>query len=143
MPLTAKEFIEKKKQEFENDKKLQKKILIEDNEGEFCCVTRDRWIFIGKSDVPGHVLCLERLKICKDGVGKCRTKLEEGGYVYRPGFFVIGKKFKPTTKITHIEDNLVWEGHAPLVPQEDFKQIVKNAFKEGLINPQFLFPSRS
>ena len=141
MPLTVKEFIEKKEEEFENDRKLQKKILIEDNEGELCCVIRESWIFVRKSDVPGHVLCLERLKICKNGGGKCRTSLEDGGYVYRPGFFVIGKKFKPPIKITQMEDSLVWEGHAPLVLQEDFKKIVKNAFKKGLIKPQFLIPS--
>jgi hypothetical protein len=138
MSLTVKKFIKRKEKEYEKDKKLKKEILIEDNAGVLCCVIRDAWVFVEKSDVPGQVLCLERLKITTKCEAKCRTKLKEGGYVYRPGFFVIGKKLRPVSKITRVEDEFVWEGHAPLVLQEDFHRVVRKAIKSGLIKPQFL-----
>jgi len=141
MSLTVEKFIEKKEREFEKDRKLKKEILIEDNEGELCCVIRDKWIFVRKSDVPQHVVCLERLKVCKSGGENCGTRLKEGSYVYRPGFFVIGKKIKPAINITKMEGELIWEGHAPLVPKEDFQEIVRKATKKGLIKTSFLVPS--
>ncbi len=140
MTLSVKEFIKKKEEEFENDKKIQKKILIEDNEGNLCCFNRDSWVFVIKSDSEGHVFCLERLKVAKKEE-EGRAKLKEGSYVYRPGYFVLGKKGKPFIKTSCMEGELIWEGHVPLVLQEDFKKIVKNAFKKGLIKPQFLIPS--
>ena len=138
MSLTVKKFIEKKEQEFERDKELQKEILVEDNEGKLCCFTRESWVLTRKSDNPDHVFFLERLKVSKTDGGKYKTKLKEGDHVYRVGYFIIGKKGKPTTKITRMEDKLVWEGYSPLVLNEDFQKILGEAVKNRVIRPDFL-----
>ena len=126
-----------------NDKNFKKEVL----ESELPCLV-DFWAeWCGPCWMVAPVVeeiakeYKERLKVCKNGGEKCRTRLEAGDYVYRPGFFVIGKKLKPAITITRMGDKLVWEGHAPLVPQEDFQEIVKKAAKKGLIKPSFLVPS--
>ncbi len=152
MVLTAKEFIEKKEEEFERSRKEQKVVTLTDIGGGKQKYLREKWVFMIQSDDPNRVLVLEKLRKLPLEGKKC-PDFEEGCIRYRIGYFVVGKMADFPIKITHEggkfvwegytriifkKDTMTWEGYCPIMPRKDLKRLMKEAAKKGVISRDIL-----
>lgn len=87
---------------------------------------REAWIFLKQHNLPEKVFVFERLK--RDHIdGKTIHKnAKEGDVEYRIGYFIVGKNGR-------MKDKWTWGQFCPIIPPEDFKELIKEAKRKKVI----------
>lgn len=115
------DFINRKNKEF-NEKESRMKDI-----GRKGCFyfKKEAWTFMPQSNLSEKVFVLERLRHTGTK-GKITWKDAKSGIEYRLGYYIVGKIGKRKGK-------WVWGQFCPLIPEKDFKKLIKKAKKEGTL----------
>lgn len=124
MAETAEEFIKRKEEEYRNE---DKKIKVKDigREG-YHWWNRESWVFMPQTNLPEKVFVVERLRRIKIEGKSFYKNSKEGDIEYRIGYYIVGKKWNKSGRWT-------WGQYCPLIPQEDFKKLIKLAEEKGVV----------
>ncbi len=113
---TAKDFIEQKQAQFQKELGKNRTVSMKDisrtKKNHF---VREAWTFMPQSTYKEKVFVIERLR------GIESNKIE-----YRIGYYIVGKIRKANGK-------WVWGQFCPLIPAEDFNNLIAKAKKEKTI----------
>lgn len=123
---TAQEFIERKKQQFQDDR--GKLIGMKDigRKGRFYFI-KEAITLMTQSNLDKKVFVIERLrkeKIDGDIAHKGSNKI--GDIEYRMGYYIVGK-------IGRANGKWIWGQFCPLIPKEDFDKLIQKAKIEETI----------
>ena len=124
--MTAKEFIKRKKQQFQEDK--SKLIGMKDigRKGRFYFVKEAMTLMI-QSNLDKKVFVIERLRKEKSaGIITHKNANKIGNIEYRVGYYIVGK-------IGRTKNKWIWGQFCPLIPREDFDKLILKAKKEKTI----------
>jgi len=125
---SAEQFIERKKLEFEKQKKQGHLIPMKDigRKGSWF-FSREAFTFMKQHNYNNKVFIIERLrKVKTEGETAIRINWKKGDIEYRIGYYVVGKNGRVKNKWT-------WGQYCPLIPQEDFKKLIKKAVREKVL----------
>lgn len=123
---TAQEFIERKKKQFQDNK--DKLIEMKDigRKGKFYFIKEAITLMI-QSNLDKKVFVIERLRKAKiDGIIAHESSNKIGDIEYRMGYYIVGK-------IGRANGRWIWGQFCPLIPKEDFDNLITKAKKEGTI----------
>ena len=124
MTETSKDFIKRKSLQFQRDLLIPMKDIGRKGSHLF---KREAWTFMPQSGLPEKVFVLERLrKVKHTGRPAYRKDNKAGRIEYRIGYFIIGRNGNRKGKWT-------WGQYCPLIPQKDFKRLIKKGLTDGTI----------
>ena len=123
---TAKDFINRKEEQFEKEK--DKLILFKHitRKGKVYW-KREAWALMQQHNLKNEkVFVFERLKFHKSDVNENLGSKKEGDIEYRIGYYIVGK-------INNRKDKWTWGQFCPVIPLEDFNRLIDLAKKKGVI----------
>ena len=123
--LTAEEFIEKKKKQFEKEKNRSFKVKDISRKG-YHTWKKESITIMPQSNYPQKVFVFERIKFIKTEGKITSNHREKDYYEYRIGYFIVGK-------IGKRDGHWTWGQYCPFIPVNDFHKLIKLAEKEGTI----------
>ena len=123
MKESAQDFIKRKNKEFREEKSLISMKDIGGKGRKF--YFREAWTFLPQSNLPNKVLILERLRKEKF-TGKLAYPFKIGAIDYRIAYFIVSKAGRTKGK-------WVWGQFCPMIPRQDFLQLIKKAKKEKTV----------
>ncbi len=123
--LSAKEFIEKKKKQFENGKIQTFKVKDISRKG-YHVWKKESITLMPQSNYQEKVFVIERVKFLKTEGEIISNHRDKDRYEYRIGYFIVGKIGKRNGHWT-------WGQYCPFIPIEDFERLIQQAKEEGTI----------
>ena len=123
--LTAKQFMEKKKKQFETENDRFFKVKDISRKG-WHTWKKDAITLMQQSNYEEKVFVIERVKFVKTEGEIISSHRENDHYEYRIGYFIVGKIGKRNGHWT-------WGQYCPFIPVNDFHKLIKLAEKEGTI----------
>lgn len=87
---------------------------------------REAFTFMRQVNYPEKVFVIERLKKESFFDGQPKNNNELGNTEYRIGYYIVGK-------IGKAKDKWVWGQFCPLIPVEDFDQLIQKAKQDKTI----------
>ena len=121
--MTAEEFIAKKTDEWETKKTAKTKDISRTYK---IIWQREAFTFMPQSNYPEKVFVIERLRKEEFVEGKPQDHQKKGAIEYRIGYYIVGK-------IGRAKDKWVWGQFCPLIPVEDFDNLVQKAKQDKTI----------
>ena len=126
--LTAKQFINKKKAQFEKEKHITFKVKDISRNG-WHIWEKEAITLMPQSNYLEKVFVVERVKFVRTEGNITSRHRENNKYEYRIGYFIVGKIGKREGKWT-------WGQYCPFIPVEDFHKLIKQAIKDSTILPE-------
>jgi hypothetical protein len=123
--LTADQFIEKKKAQFESHKNKLFKVKDISRKGVHIWV-KEAITLMPQSNYPEKVFIIERVRFVESLGGLESKHRQEDKVEYRFGYFIIGKIGKRNGHWT-------WGQYCPFIPVNDFDRLIKKAKEESTI----------
>jgi hypothetical protein len=87
---------------------------------------REAWTFMPQHNLEEKVFVIERLKRIGMEGENSHKNLKTGDIEYRIGYYMIGKN-------GNVKGRWTWGQYCPIIPQKDFKKLMNQAVKEGVV----------
>lgn len=123
--LTAQEFIENKKRQFEKERNRNFKVKDISRKGHHLW-KKEAITLMPQSNYPEKVFVIERVKFVETKGEIISNHRENDHHEYRIGYFIVGKIGKRNGHWT-------WGQYCPFIPIQDFHKLVRKAEEEGTI----------
>ncbi|MBI3027446.1 hypothetical protein HYY70_05000 [Candidatus Woesearchaeota archaeon] len=123
--LNAKEFIQKKKNQFEREKTRDFRVKDISRKG-YHIWRKEAITLMRQSNYKEKVFVVERVKFIKTEGDILSNHRENDYYEYRIGYFIVGKIGKRNGHWT-------WGQYCPFIPVKDFDKLIEQAKVEGTI----------
>jgi len=122
--LSAEQFIQVKNLEYQKKKPIKMKDI---GRKGFHIFERVKWTFHIQHNLPEKVFVIEKLKkIGFEGEVIHKKDQKPGAVEYRFGYYLIGK-------IRNAHGRWIWGQFCPLVPDQDWKKVIRKAQQDGTI----------
>jgi len=123
--ITAEQFIEKKKAQFETGKNREFRVKDISRKG-WHKWKKEAITFMPQSNYPEKVFIIERVRFVGTDGEISSNHRENSRVEYRIGYFIVGK-------IGNRNGIWTWGQYCPFIPAEDFHKLIKKAIDEGTI----------
>lgn len=120
---TATDFINRKNEEYKKKNIIKVKDI--GRQGNVFFV-REAWTFYTQSNMNKKVFIFERLRKDQKEGNIAYKNWKRGDMEYRIGYYIVGQ-------IGKAKDRWIWGQFCPLIPIEDFNNIINQAKKEKVI----------
>ncbi len=87
---------------------------------------REAWTLMPQHNLDKKVFVMERLRIIKTDGKAAYHKTVKDDIEYRLGYYIVGQ-------IGNRKNKWTWGQFCPMIPQNDFDKLLKQAKKEGVI----------
>lgn len=120
---TSSQFIARKNLEFKKKKPIKMKDISRKG---FHSFEREAWTFMSQHNLKEKVFVIERLRRLEIEGKTVHELLKTGDIEYRLGYYMIGKN-------GNVKGRWTWGQYCPMIPQKDFKKLMDQAVKEGVV----------